>query len=180
MSDLADEIQMLKKAGKTLKEIEKLVGLSHGFLIGYLPYSKTIYSMKEISVDAERIKRFKKRHRLYNNFAAFVAGEKSLSDVSNALSEEEYLWSTLVSLSGCIFRTSGRGSRLGVKFKYVIKDEASGEMKIDWEEKTITKAIVFMAYRNVKGKKISGPKAIGAPGTENYLYPMFLGQNERG
>ena len=173
-SDLADEIHILKASGKTVKEIEKITGLSHGSVIGYLPYSKTIYSMKEISVDAERIKRFRKRQKLCADFAAFVAGEKSLSEVSTAATEEEYLWSTLTALSGCIFRTSGRGSRPGVKFKYVIKDETSGEMKIDRKEKTITKSTVFMAYHNVKGKKISGPKAIGAPGADSYLYSVFL------
>lgn len=173
-SELADEIQCLKASGKTVKEIEMIIGLSHGSVIGYLPYSKTIYSMKEISVDAERIKRFRKRQRLCSDFAAFVAGEKSLADVSDSSSEEDYLWSTLVRLSGCIFRTSGRGSRTGVKFKYVIKDETSGEMKIDRKEKTITKSTVFMAYHNVKGKNISGPKAIGAPGADSYLYPVFL------
>jgi len=66
----------------------------------YLPYSKTIYSMKEISVDAERIKRFRKRQKLCNDFAAFVAGEKKLSAVSTASTELDYL-------SG----TSGRSSK---------------------------------------------------------------------
>lgn len=176
-SGIADEIRMLRIQGKTVKEIEKITGLSHASVIGYLPYSKTIYSMKEISADAERIRRFRKRQKLCADFRSFVAGEKMLSEIIEFGSEEDYLWSTLVSLSGCIFRTSGRGSRPGVRFKYeirVVDGRVSGEMRIDRKEKTITKATVLMAYRKVKGKTIPGPKAIGAPGADSYLYPVFM------
>ena len=176
-SKIAEEIQVLKASGKTVKEIEKITGLSHASVIGYLPYSKTIYSMKEISADAERIRRFRKRQKLCADFRSFVAGEKQMSEITECGSEEHYLWETLLNLFGCIFRTSGRGSRPGVKFKYeirVVDGRVSGEMRIDRKEKTITKATVLMAYRKVKGKVIPGPKSIGAPGADSYLYPVFM------
>lgn len=63
-SHLAAQIQSLRAEGKTIKEIEEIMRLSHGSVIGYLPISRTIYSMRELSADAIRVQRCRQRQKL--------------------------------------------------------------------------------------------------------------------
>ncbi len=162
---LSAAIQSLKAEGKSNAEIASLVGLSHASVIGYLPYSKTVYGMREVSADAERVKRFRDRQVLCATYMDAIAGMPKSE-------EEEYLWSVLIRLSGCVFHTAGRGQKSGVKFRFNIK---GGEMKVDRKEKTITKATVLYAYGKAKSMGIvKGPKALGVPGAHSYLLPIFL------
>lgn len=162
---LSAAIQRLKAEGMSNTEIATQVGLSHASVIGYLPYSKTVYGMREVSADAERVKRFRVRKALCEAYTDEITGMTKEE-------EEEYLWDILTQLSGCIFHTAGRGQKPGVKFRFSIK---GGEMKVDRKEKTITKATVFYAYWKAKDMGIvKGPKALGVPGADSYLLPVFL------
>lgn len=169
-SPLADQVQRLRTEGKTVKEIEQILQISHASVIGYLPISRTIYGMRELSADAIRVQRYRERQALCSSFMTDVEG-------LDRTAEEEYLWNTLAKLSGCVFRTSGRGLRPGLKFRYKIdtrKDgRIGGEMKVSRKEKSITRASVMLAYWKVKGQVVPGPKAIGGFGA-SYLYPVFL------
>ena len=53
------QIQDLMQHGKTMAEIQRIMGLSYSTLHTYLPYSKVIYKMSEISQNAERVKAYK-------------------------------------------------------------------------------------------------------------------------
>lgn len=162
---LSAAIQRLKAEGLSNTEIATQVGLSHASVIGYLPYSKTVYGMREVSVDAERVKRFRARQALCAAYKVEIIGKSKKE-------EEEYLWEVLKQLSGCIFHTAGRGHKSGVKFRFGVK---GGEMKVDRKEKTITKATVLYAYWKAKDMGIvKGPKALGVPGAHSYLLPVFL------
>ena len=50
-----EQIQELLRQGKTMVEIQHMMGLSYSTLHTYLPYSKVIYKMSEISQNAERV-----------------------------------------------------------------------------------------------------------------------------
>ena len=112
-SPLASRIQKLRAEGRSLKEIEEIMGISHASVVGYLPVTRTIYGMRELSADAIRVQRYRERQALCSSFMTDVEG-------LDRTAEEEYLWNTLAKLSGCVFRTSGRGMRPGLKFKYKI------------------------------------------------------------
>ncbi len=171
-SPLAEQIRRLYAQGKTVREIGNVVGLSHASVIGYLPYSKTVYSMREISRDAQRICRYRERVKLCEEFMDCAAG-------MDAAKEEDYLWQTLVRLEGCVFRTSGRNGKGGVKFTYSIKlrkdGTPGGELKVNRKEKTITRASVMLAYKRAKAMVVvPGPKALDGVFGASYLYPIFL------
>ena len=167
---LASRIQKLREEGKTLKEIEQIMQISHASVVGYVPFSRTIYSMRERSADAIRIQRYRDRQKLCREYMAKTAG-------LDKAAEEEILWAALVQLSGCIFRTSGSDNKPGVRFTYTIPIGEDGrpadEMKISGKEKSITKASMMRAYWKVKGQVLPDPKAIGGS-RSSYLYPIFL------
>lgn len=49
--------------GKTVAEIQKELGVSRSTVQSYLPYQKGVYNAKEISLNAERIRRYRERQR---------------------------------------------------------------------------------------------------------------------
>lgn len=83
--------------------------------------------------------------------------------------EEIELWTKITSHAGETFTTSGRGKVLGKPFTYEIK---GAEMFVSSRSKSITRSTVLYAYHKVKGKEISGPKAIGVHG-DSYIYAVF-------
>ena len=83
--------------------------------------------------------------------------------------EEIELWEKITSHAGETFTTSGRGKVSGKTFTYEIK---GAEMFVSSRSKSITRSTVLLEYRKVKGKEISGPKAIGVHGV-SYIYAVF-------
>lgn len=167
-NDTSKIIMRLYKEGKSAREIMEATGLKRSAVSGYLPYSKTVYKAAELSTDAERIRLFRERQKRCQNF---------MSDIMMKSDEEAktYLWDTIEYLQGCIFHTVRRGKREGVRFRYVIR---GGGMFIDRKEKSITKAIVMLAFDNTCKLQanegcVTGPKKIGTFGA-SYLYPIFL------
>lgn len=60
-SEIADEIMALREVGKTIQEIYQITGLGKSSVNGYLPYTKVPYNAKKLSLNAERIKKYRKR-----------------------------------------------------------------------------------------------------------------------
>ncbi len=98
-SPLSDQVQGLRAKGKTVKEIEQVLQISHASVIGYLPISRTIYGMRELSADAIRIQRYRERQRVCQSYMDEIVG-------LNHDAEEEYL--CLVISSFC-YGTIGEG-----------------------------------------------------------------------
>ena len=168
VNDTGREVLKLHQEGKSISEIMDRTGLKRSSVFGYLPYSKTVYEASELSTDAERIRLFRSRQGRCRNFMMDIA-------VKSQDEAEVYLWDTLEYLQGCIFYTSGRGSREGVKFRYEIR---GGEMFVNRKEKSITRATVMLALNNAMKLQqesgcVAGPKKIGTVGA-SYLYPIFL------
>lgn len=150
-SEMADNVNRLRKEGKLVSEIMTTLHLSKSSVNSYLPYMKVPYKADELSTNAERIRKYRERK---------AAVEK--------LAEEggmDNLWAAITSFAGYPFYTSK-----GLKFKYAIK---GGEMKVDRKEKTITRSSVEIAYRKACEGEITGPKRLGVFGA-SYLYPMFV------
>ena len=83
----------------------------------------------------------------------------------------DILWEQVVSLQGCQFMTSGRGSRPGVPFTYTIH---GGEMHVSNKNKSVTRATVELAFERAinQNGNVTGPKALGVFGS-SYLFPIF-------
>lgn len=168
VNDTGREVIKLHQEGKSISEIMERTGLKRSSIFGYLPYRKTVYKASELSTDAERIRLFRSRQSRCRNFMEDIA-------VKSQDEAEAYLWDTLEYLQGCIFHTSGRGNREGVKFRYEIR---GGEMFVNRKEKSITRASVMLAFSNTMKLQqesgcVAGPKKIGTFGA-SYLYPIFL------
>ena len=66
-SDICRKINMLYASGKTIPEIQKSLNISRASVQAYLPYKKCVYNAKELSLNAERIRRYRQRKRAKNN-----------------------------------------------------------------------------------------------------------------
>lgn len=54
-----EQIQSLLRQGKTMEEVQAIMELSYSAFNTYLPYTKVIYKMFEISQNAEQVNRYK-------------------------------------------------------------------------------------------------------------------------
>ncbi len=149
-SGIAENVLSLHREKKTVTEIMAATGLSKASVNSYLPYMKVVYKADEISVTAERIRRYRSRR---------VAVE--------GIVDSESLWKALVFFEGYPFRTAKN-----LSFTYKIK---GNEMFVDRKEKSITRATVELAYRRAVelGGIVFGPKKLGCFGA-SYLYPVFI------
>lgn len=161
-TDISKKINELYKSGKTIKEIQKIVGLSAASVSGYLPYQKTVYNL-EVSTDvANRLRKY--RHR-----KALVA---KLTDVGWSATEptKDLLWETLIAFEGYPFKTAK-----GLRYYYTVK---GNELFISRKEKSVTRAGANIAFETAvelqrEGSEITGPKMLGCFGA-SYLYPIFI------
>ena len=185
-SPMADHVLRLWKEKKSIKEIAVETGRSTSSITGYLPHSKTIYSLDTLSTEAERIKLFRSRKAAVEELQNHI----NLPDVS------EYLWKCICLFESYPFQTFGRGKehKNATKFRYTVTRSAGAggrhyagadvpgygnEIWIEGKEKSISRSTVDLAYRNARDEQercgfVSGPRKLGVPGSRSYLYPMFL------
>ena len=163
-----DQVISLHNKGKTVTEIMDLTGLNRTSVCCYLPYSKGLYNAKELSVVAERVRKYRKRRERCEGFSDKVAFMQQKQ-------AEEYLWDTLQFLEGCIFYTVPGCDKEHLAFSYKIKE---GEMFVGKVTEGIKKTTVMKAFKeareiqNINGF-IAGPQEINGTRAE-YLYPIFL------
>ncbi len=186
-SPMADNVLRLWKEKKSVAQISTETGLSVSSVTGYLPHSKTIYSLDTLSTEAERIKLFRSRKAAVEE----LQNHLDLPDVS------EYLWKCICVFENYPFKTAGRGKehKNATKFRYTVT-RATGaggrhyagvdvpgygnEIWIEGKEKSISRSTVDLAYRNGRVEQescgcVSGPRKLGVPGSRSYLYAMFRG-----
>lgn len=137
----------------------KATGLSKSSVHSYLPYTKMIYNVDELSLYAERCRIYRKRKQAIKQLQ--ICKEASLECV------EKYLWSTIESFSGYSFTTVK-----GLRFRYAVN---GNEIQIDRKKKSIARSSVKVALKVALGKNgnISELNKIEAVDVA-YLYPMFL------
>lgn len=153
-TEISERVQELKRQGKTISEIIEITGLSRASVHSYLPYKKGIYNAKEMSLDAERCKKYRKRK-------SAVARLKGNPD------NLELLWDAITAFAEYPFQTYSKG----LKFKYEVK---GNEIFVDRKKKSITRATVVLAYQNMRqAEEIKRAKELGTFGA-TYLYPIFI------
>lgn len=161
-TDISMRINELYKSGKTIKEIQEIVGLSAASVSGYLPYQKTVYNL-EVSTDvANRLRKYRNRKAIVDKLAAEVGTESE-----NA---KDLLWETITAFEDYPFKTAK-----GLRYYYTVK---GNELFISRKDKSVTRASVNMAFETAvrlqrEGSEITGPKMLGCFGA-SYLYPIFI------
>ncbi len=180
-------IQEKIKEGKTVEQIAEEIGKKPITVRSYLPYSRVVYCLDERSVNADRLVRFKERWGGYKKKAGKDEAITTLQSNPTSLN----LWRAICLWAGEEFKTSGRGSREGVKFKYSMSvpggaggrhysgeslEGFGNEMIIEGKKKSISRSTVERAFEKTleMDGKINGPKELGVPGAHSYLYSVFL------
>ena len=157
------QIQDLMRQGKTMLEIQHIMGLSYSTLHTYLPYSKVIYKMSEISQNAERVKTYKAR--------------KSAVDTLMAAPTEGHLWDCIVDFQNYPFHTVS-----GLPFSYTLKKGRSGEytkeLFIDRREnsKSLAWSSVRMAFKRAleqQGVVFTRPKDLADVRGMSYTFSLL-------
>ena len=158
-TELSEQVISLRENGKNISEIMQETGLSKSSVHSYLPYTKMIYNVDELSLYAERCRMYRRRKQAVEQLQ--ICKGTSLEYM------EKYLWSTIEIFSGYSFTTV-----TGLRFRYVIN---GNEIQINQKRKSVTRSSVKVALKVTleKNGNISGPKKLGVFGG-SYLYPIFL------
>ena len=173
-------VQGLVAEGKSVEEIMETTNLKRASINSYLPYKNLAFNLDQTTVNADRHRVFRRRIKAVSNLQSHI----DLPD------EMEYLWRAIIAFEDYPFKTSGRGSREGVRFKYTVSkaggnsgrhydgatiDGYGNEIWIEGKEKSISRSTVELGYRRAREMGIvKGSKALGLPGSSSYLYPIFL------
>lgn len=155
-TEISDEVNELKVEGKTIEQIMELTGLKRSSVHSYLPYTKSIYNLKELSLYAERCRLYRARKKAV----------ESLREPESDVSIEDRLWDAIRIFVGYRFTTAK-----SLVFRYMV---FGNEIRVDRKKKSIVRSSVNMALKKVMDVegKIRGPKELGVYGA-SYLYPMF-------
>ena len=162
-SDMAKTVNELYASGKTVQEIQNELGVSRATVHSYLPYRKGIYSTKETSVNADRIRKYRERCRCI---------EELQED-----RDETHLWNAVMAFQGYKFYTV-----TGLKYTYALKMGRDGSYNRELmvsrrtESKTLAWSSVMLAFDKalkMQGQVVERPKALGDIRGVSYIYPMF-------
>lgn len=169
-------VQSLTDAGVGIEEIMAATGLKRASINSYLPYKNRAFNLDQTTVNADRHRVFRRR----------VKAVEELNTHAGFPDEMEYLWKAIIAFENYPFKTSGRRSREGVRFKYTVsKTGSSGgrhydgtevpgygnELWIEGKEKSISRSTVDLAYKKARELGVvKGPKALGGVFGASYLY----------
>ena len=168
----------LLSLGKTKAEVCSQLGMAISTLNSLLPYDKGVYNLAEVSNYAENSKIYRERKAAVSNLQ---------SDPSSY-----NLWKCVCLFQGYPFTASGRGSRSGVKFKYIVsKGGAAGGQHYDGQsvegygnelwiisasgekwEKSRTRSSVDYALKIAQEMDVTGPKQLKIYGA-SYVFSLF-------
>ena len=157
------QIQDLMQQGKTMAEIQQMMGLGYSTLHTYLPYTKVIYKMSEISQNADRVRKYKVR--------------KSAVEILVDSPTEEHLWDCIIAFQDYRFHTIS-----GLPFSYTLKIGRNGEytkeLFIDCREnsKSLAWSSVRMAFEKALEKKdavFTRPKELANVRGVSYTFSLL-------
>ncbi len=155
-------VNKLYRNGKTVKEIQQIMGLSSASVNAYLPYNKAVYKLEDATLTAERLRKYRQRKSAVEKLCVDIK-QKNIEEVSQTL------WETLLLFEGYPFVTAK-----GLRYYYTVK---GNEVFFTRKEKSVTRATVNIAFQTAlnlqkDGIQITGPKMLGCFGA-SYLYPIF-------
>lgn len=163
MPGMAKQVNMLFASGMTVEEIQSQLGVSRATVQTYLPYRKGIYSAKDTSVNADRIRMYRER----------ITCVEGLLDSPS----EDNLWAAVVAFQKYPFYTAS-----GLPFSYVLKEgrdvTLNKELVVNrrQDSKTLAWSSVTLAFHKameLKGEIVIRPKALGDIRGISYIYPML-------
>ena len=157
-TDISDEVNDLFSRGKSILDIQRITGLGRASVYSYLPYKKVIYNTSEVSLNAERNRKYRERK------AAVERLERKIQECSDIICDD--VWNTMKLFQEYTFYTVKHK-----KFRYTMTD---GEIFVTRKEKSVTRSSVNVAIKKVmeKDRKITGPKEMEVFGA-SYLYSVF-------
>ena len=158
-----EHIQALMKSGKTMEEIQRIMGLSYSALHTYLPYTKVVYKMAQISQNAERIKHYKIRKQAVENLKDDCTEDNLYQCV---LAFQEYPFHTS---SGLPFSYQMKIGRNGEYTKELFIDRRTNSKSLAWS----SVRIAFEKSLEKKDKVITGPKEIADVRGISYTYSLL-------
>ena len=159
--------------------------LKHASINSYLPYKNLAFNLDQTTVNADRHRVFRRRVKALEELKAHAG----LPD------EMEYLWKAIIAFENYPFKTSGCGSREGVKFTYTVSrsggagghhysganvDGYGNELfiitaDVQRHEKSISRSTVELGYKKAREMGVvKGPKTLGLPGAGSYLRPVLI------
>lgn len=154
---ISDKVNALQAQGKSVEQIMELTGLGRSSVHLYLPYSRSVYNLKELSLCAKRCRLYRQRKKAV----------ETLTMCKESPFLEEKLWEAIQIFAGYRFSTVK-----GLRFSYTV---SGNEIVVDRKRKTIVRSSVNVALQKCRDSKwnLSGPKAMNVYGA-SYLYPVFL------
>jgi len=182
-----EKIQKLIAQGKKMEQIEQITGMKKSTINGFLPYSKGVYKLSEVSAAAERT-------------ALYRVRKDAVIELNKKISVDWFdsLWQAIIVFQNYPFKTyvknGKRGATSSEKFSYtvsLIDSTSSASLKdIHIEEyddtmlitgtdtkisrKTVENACETALLRMKEQEYVASPKQLKAAGAEEYLYPIFL------
>ena len=103
-------VQALTAAGRSVEDIIAATGLKRASINSYLPYKNLAFNLDQTTANADR-------HRMFRRRVKVVEELKTHAGLPD---ESLYLWKAIIAFENYPFKTSGRGSREGVKFTYTV------------------------------------------------------------
>jgi hypothetical protein len=160
------KIAELSSQGLSVQEIMEATGLKYAAVQAYLPYSKSIYKLDELSTNAERTKLYRER-----------------KDICRRMQEEEtvdeaMLWEAVIAFQNYPFHTIS-----GLPFSYVLKVGRDGSYNRELlvsrrkESKSLAWSSVMLALNNaqmMRGEVVNRSKDLGDIRGISYIYLMFI------
>ena len=173
-TDTSRAVQTLVAEGRSVEEIMVETGLKRASVNSYLPYKNLAFNLDQTTVNADRHRVFRRR----------VKAVEELQDHMGLPDEIEKLWIAIIVFENYPFRTSGRGSREGVKFTYKVSrsggaggrhysgasvDGYGNELWIIVDgvkrEKSISRSTVELGYKKAREMGVKGTESIGPAGS---------------
>lgn len=132
-TEISDKINELRAEGKSIVQTMEITGLKRSSVHSYLPYTKSIYNLQELSLYAERSRLYRLRKKAV----------ESLAKPHGDLSIEDNLWKVIRLFSGYRFATVK-----GLVFHYIV---SGNEIIVDRKKKTIVRGNVNIALQKSVG-----------------------------
>lgn len=144
-SELSDRVNALYEEGMTVEEIQRETGLGRASVHSYLPYTKSVYNMEEVSEETERIRRYRRRREWKERLQA--AGEIRSKEGRSQVGGEsgcdrgdggEDLWLLTLRETVKAYEGYGFAEEGNVRIRYEIKGDVLRRKGVDegieWRE----------------------------------------------